>query len=103
MRGNQDGWMNESQGETAGRRSNGPPLLVGMLLSITVKKRGTGDAYVCADFPQNSLSLVLSLSRTHTRTNTHIQSLCGFGNFILTVGLAKDKMEQENVRKKEKE
>lgn len=31
------------------------------------------------DFPQNPLTL----------------SLCGFGNFILTVGLAKDKKEQK--------
>ena len=59
---------------------------------------------LCGFSPKRSLlSLVLSLARTHTCTHTRIQSLCGFGNFILTVGLAKDKMEQENISKKEKE
>ena len=90
-------------GRDSGAEKQRSPVIGGDAAFNNSKKRGTGDAYVCADFPQNSLSLVLSLSRTHTRTNTHIQSLCGFGNFILTVGLAKDKMEQENVRKKEKE
>lgn len=51
-----------------------------MLLLITEQKRNW--KCIClknVDFPQNTLTL----------------SLCGFGNFILTVGLAKDKKEQK--------